>query len=364
MAALEAEVVSLREIQAIELEELKRRQKRRSSLSRPRWTWQSGRNNLWVGVYRVVQPIVAVKVSALEGSSSFDTYALLDNGPTSTEELASQLNIDGKRQSLTLITIAKTKKKIKTTVISLVVRSFDRQAAVNLEKVYTRQAFPINDVNITESEDVKKWPHARGINTPQVEKGKVQLLIGQDSPEALMPLERVIALWEKTLCPKGRHYELPISLKNDQQRLVDNRIVAEQRLTALGRRLEKDHQLKSRYTEDIKELVNNGFAEEVAGDDRTSDTTTWYLPHHPVLDSGKQGNMRIVFDCAVIKAQWSILEHADNQQARSDEQVTGRTPALPTRASGCNGRHSSHVPPGQSVTGMKRCLALFLVARR
>ncbi|XP_038065549.1 uncharacterized protein LOC119735724 [Patiria miniata] len=325
-----------------------------------------------VGVYRVALPIVAVKVSAVDGHCSIDTYALLDNGSTSsfcTEELASQLNIEGKRQSLTLTTMTKAKVKTETTVVSLVVNSFDQQGAVNLDKVYTRHSLPINDDNIAEPEDIKKWPHLQDISIPQVEKGKVHLLIGQDSPEALVPLEvrsgetkapyatrtrlgwslngplgmsrraavtssyvavddtleqqlqrfwkldaaeslydddkgmsvqdkRAIALWEKTVCLKDGHYELPIPFKNNPQRLADNRMVAEQRLTSLGRRLKRDCQLKARYTEGMKELVGNGYAEVVVGDDCVTDAAIWYLPHHPVLDSGKQGKMRIVFDCA------------------------------------------------------------------
>lgn len=38
-------------------------------------------------------------------------------------------------------------------------------------------------------EDISKWPHLSGLELPQVEKSKVGLLIGQDNPEALMPLE-------------------------------------------------------------------------------------------------------------------------------------------------------------------------------
>ncbi|XP_022102055.1 uncharacterized protein LOC110985381 [Acanthaster planci] len=324
-----------------------------------------------VGVYRVALPIIAVKVSAVDGDCSVDTYALLDNGSTSsfcTEELACRLSIKGKRQSLTLTTMTKAKVKTETTVVSLVVNSFDQQAAVKLDKVYTRHSLPINDDNIAEPEDITKWPHLRDISIPQVEKGKVHLLIGQDSPEALLPLEvrsgetkapyatrtrlgwslngplgmsmrpavtssyvavddaleqqlqrfwkldaaeslydddkgmsvqdkRAIALWESTVCMKDGHYELPIPFKNNPPRLADNRMVAEQRLTSLGRRLERDHELKSRYIEGMKNLVDNGYAEAL-GDDCVTDTAIWYLPHHPVLDSGKQGKMRIVFDCA------------------------------------------------------------------
>ena len=54
--------------------------------------------------------------------------------------------------------------------------------------VYTRRELPIHDSNLAKPEDIEKWSHLQWINLPQVDKGRVSLLIGHDAPEAL-PLE-------------------------------------------------------------------------------------------------------------------------------------------------------------------------------
>ena len=76
-----------------------------------------------------------------------------------------------------------------TTVVSLAVMGIDSESTVALPVVYTRRELPIHGSNLAKPEDIKKWAHLRGINLPQVDKGRVSLLIGQDVPEALMPLE-------------------------------------------------------------------------------------------------------------------------------------------------------------------------------
>ncbi|XP_038060478.1 uncharacterized protein LOC119731375 [Patiria miniata] len=145
-----------------------------------------------VGVMGVALPIVPVKVKAKGSGVCIDTYALLDSGSTSTfctEELAKRLKLCGQQQQLSLTTLAGANVQTATTVISLTVSGIDCKQPVELPLVYTRRELPIHDANLAKQEDIEKWPHLQGLKLPQVDKGRVQLLIGQDVPEALMPLE-------------------------------------------------------------------------------------------------------------------------------------------------------------------------------
>ena len=51
------------------------------------------------------------------------------------------------------------------------------------------------------------------------------------------------------------------------------------------------------YDQNIKKLVQNGYAERVPEDEfNRNDGSVWYIPHHPVF---KPGKLRPVFDCSV-----------------------------------------------------------------
>ena len=74
--------------------------------------------------------------------------------------------------------------------------------------------------------------------------------------------------------------------------------MAESRLNSLGRKLDKNPQLKVKYAEGIDDLLRQGYAVKVSKQDiNRNDGKVWYLPHHPVMNPQKE-KMRIVFDCA------------------------------------------------------------------
>ena len=59
--------------------------------------------------------------------------------------------------------------------------------------------------------------------------------------------------------------------------------MAEKRLESLGKRLEKDECLKSKYTGEIHKLLEKGYVEEVPQEELArADGKVWYLPHQPV----------------------------------------------------------------------------------
>ena len=86
--------------------------------------------------------------------------------------------------------------------------------------------------------------------------------------------------------------------------------MAERRLQMLGRRLNKDRNLKERYTKEIHELLEKGYAELVPLEDvNRADGKVWYLPHHPVHNPKKPDKTRIVFDCAAKLGKSALNDH-------------------------------------------------------
>lgn len=67
------------------------------------------------------------------------------------------------------------------------------------------------------------------------------------------------------------------------------------RLELVEKKLDKDEALRSRYTKQIENFIENGYAEEapIEKSDRT-----WYLPHFGVINPHKPEKLRIVHDAA------------------------------------------------------------------
>ena len=60
---------------------------------------------------------------------------------------------------------------------------------VCLPRVFAMNQFPSLKGSTVKPGEVMKWDHLRGLSTPDVGKNGVGLLIGQDVPKALRPLE-------------------------------------------------------------------------------------------------------------------------------------------------------------------------------
>jgi hypothetical protein len=65
-------------------------------------------------------------------------------------------------------------------------------SSLHLPHVYTRPILPVQSNAIPTMEDLQSWPHLRGINFPSAELKDVLLLIGQDTPEALVPRDVIV----------------------------------------------------------------------------------------------------------------------------------------------------------------------------
>ena len=109
---------------------------------------------------------------------------------------------------------------------------------------------------------------------------------------------KALSVWNESVRLVDQHYTMDIPFKERPPYLPDNRLMAERRLLLLGRRLQKDTDLFRRYTANVHELLEKGYAELVTNNLVGREGYTWYLPHHPVLHPRKPDKCRLVYDCS------------------------------------------------------------------
>ena len=137
-------------------------------------------------------PIVPVKVKGRGSGEIITTYALLDNGSTSTwcnEGLAKKLGVEGPRIQVSLSTIEKDCNLTSCHRVCLEIMDMNEINMVELPEVLTKEKLNISTDGIAYQDDVNRWSHLSGIQVPERINAEVELLIGQDVPEALEPSE-------------------------------------------------------------------------------------------------------------------------------------------------------------------------------
>jgi hypothetical protein len=142
--------------------------------------------------YRICLPIVPVVVRNARSRTEVVTYALLDTGSTNSFcslEVAQQLGVKGSKETVSLTTLAAANVPFEANVVDLEVSELTDAATVNLNHVFVKGELSINSDMKVKSQDVQCWHHLNDINLPELPTGKVGLLIGQDCPEALVPIE-------------------------------------------------------------------------------------------------------------------------------------------------------------------------------
>ena len=103
---------------------------------------------------------------------------------------------------------------------------------------------------------------------------------------------------EETLQLKNGHYEIALPWKTYPPNLVNNRSVAERRLSLLKKRLKREPLVHEKYRYFMDDLLKKACARKVNCQDIGPLGTHWYLPHHPVFHPKKPNKVRVVFDCS------------------------------------------------------------------
>ena len=123
-----------------------------------------------------------------------------------------------------------------------------------------------------------------------------------DDPNALTECmsvsdRKVMEFWERSTVKEDSNYCLGIPFKEPTVNLPDNLNLAQQRLSMLGKKLNRDNELREKYTETIEKSLAKGYAEEVPQEDLDrNDGKVWYIPHHAVKHPRKK--VRVVYDCS------------------------------------------------------------------
>lgn len=85
----------------------------------------------------------------------------------------------------------------------------------------------------------------------------------EDAQRVLIEDRDVIHLWDQQGALMNGHYQLPIPFKSNLPKTPDNLVLAKLSLHGLKRRLQRDEDLRQRYTEEMRKLVDKGYAEHV-----------------------------------------------------------------------------------------------------
>jgi len=147
------------------------------------------------GEIKLALPIVPVKVRAKGQTVYYYTHALLDSGSTKTfcsEALIEKLGVKGQQANLSLTTV-NSRENANVEVVALEVAAaksgMGKTSVIQLPKVCALPNLPTLESCTASASDAIKRPHLRDLRLPQVDKSGVSILIGQDVPEALWPLE-------------------------------------------------------------------------------------------------------------------------------------------------------------------------------
>ena len=134
---------------------------------------------------RISLRIVPVRVSAKNGKE-VKTYAFLDDGSDTSlclQRLVEELGVKGSPTSLALTTINAEGTQCLGEELSLTVKALTSNDYMHLDRVYTVNDLPVSKKSIPCTEDIRDWPHLKGISLPKLDK-EVSTLIGNDVPEA------------------------------------------------------------------------------------------------------------------------------------------------------------------------------------
>ena len=104
--------------------------------------------------------------------------------------------------------------------------------------------------------------------------------------------------------PVDGHYEIPLSIRDDNVRFPNNRLQSEKRFTYLQRKMLRNHRFKDDYMKFMKELISTEYATESTA--AVENGKCWYLPHHGVYNQNKPGKIRVVFDLSA-ESQWTSI---------------------------------------------------------
>ena len=92
---------------------------------------------------------------------------------------------------MSLKTLEKENSEATARVISLKISNLNGSDELTIPQVFARPNLHLSSSNLVTEAEVQKWPHLKDLPLHHAEIDDVTLLIGQDCPEALMPLTMI-----------------------------------------------------------------------------------------------------------------------------------------------------------------------------
>ena len=126
----------------------------------------------------------------------------------------------------------------------------------------------------------------------------------------------VLSHMENTVQFKDGRYEVSIPWKSEPH-LPDNSEMALKRLAQTEKRIKKNPEVESRYSETIEKYLEKGYLRKVEKQEVQPDSK-WYLPHFPIVDLNRETTkVRIVYDAAAKHQGFvSIISFTKGQNSR------------------------------------------------
>jgi hypothetical protein len=136
-----------------------------------------------------------VRVTSHETGKTVVTYALLDSGATVTlcqDQLLTDLGVSGRTEQLRLSTVGNSGRVSTTRTASLTVTNLRDDCSLHLPQVHSKGDLHLDQSHMVTEDEINQWPHLRGLKLRHASAENVTLLIGQDCPEALEPLNTLL----------------------------------------------------------------------------------------------------------------------------------------------------------------------------
>ncbi|XP_062714303.1 uncharacterized protein LOC109417163 [Aedes albopictus] len=112
--------------------------------------------------------------------------------------------------------------------------------------------------------------------------------------------KRARKIFESTTKRVGNRFETGLLWRSDERRFPDSYPMADRRMKALDRKLERSPALKENVCRQIEEYQSKGYAHKATEVElaETPQGTAWYLPLNVVVNPRKPGKVRLVWDAA------------------------------------------------------------------
>ena len=142
---------------------------------------------------KVALPIVAARVHGKDPSTYIDTYALVDPGGTGgmcSEKLAQKLGVSRRRGTFRMTTVMERDKPTEADIVQLSVSDLNDTQRYTMPHVMVQPSLNVGLDNMAAQDQLRMWTHLSDLKLPPtLDADDVQLIIGQNTPELLCPLE-------------------------------------------------------------------------------------------------------------------------------------------------------------------------------